>query len=118
ADAPAPQPEPQPAPAAPADAPAPQPVAPTEPTPQQRFDELVQKIQWDAQSAPTPSPAGAGHETDSSRFSTIRVRTWSGGWRHRVKLRLKRPEPQRLRQRGGEIRELKKRQQKPRRRRR
>jgi len=125
ADAPAAQPEPQPAPA-PADAPAaqpepqpaPAPAAPAEPTPQQRFNELVQKIQWDAQAAPTPSPAGAGHETDSSRFSTIRVRTWSGGWRHRVKLRLKRPEPQRLRQRGGDIRELKKRPIKSKRRRR
>lgn len=125
ADALAAQPEPQPAPA-PADAPAaqpepqpaPAPAAPAEPTPQQRFNELVQKIQWDAQAAPTPSPAGAGHETDSSRFSTIRVRTWSGGWRHRVKLRLKRPEPQRLRQRGGDIRELKKRPIKSKRRRR
>lgn len=125
ADAPAAQPEPQPAPA-PADTPAaqpepqtaPAPAVPAEPTPQQRFNELVQKIQWDAQSAPTPSPAGAGHETDSSRFSTIRVRTWSGGWRHRVKLRLKRPEPQRLRQRGGDIREIKKRPLKSKRRRR
>lgn len=53
------------------------------------------------------SPAGNVHETDKSRFRTIRVRTRAGGWSHRVKLRLKRPEPQRIRERGGEIRVLK-----------
>lgn len=85
---------------------------PSEPTPDQVYAELMSKINWDAKAAPTPSPAGSGHETNKARFSTIRVRTWAGGWRHRVKLRLKRPEPQRLRQRGGEIRVLRKKQQK------
>ncbi len=130
-DAPQPQPAPAPADAAaptqqetpapntePQPAPAPEQVVPAEPTPQQVYDELVSKIKWDAKAAPTPSPAGAGHETDQSRFTTVRVRTWAGGWRHRVKLRLKRPEPQRLRQRGGDIRELKQKQWKPRKRRR
>lgn len=53
--------------------------------------------------APTPSPAGAGHVTDKKRFDDVRVR--SG--RRRVWLRLKRPEPQRIRARGGEIKKLK-----------
>ena len=67
------------------------------------FVRLLQKVQRDVPAAPTASPAGAGHETDKARFGTTRVTTWSGGYRHRVHLRLKRPEPQRLRQRGGEI---------------
>ncbi len=105
---PAPVPAPEQQPAEPAPAPAPE-QQPAEPAPEQIYEELISKIRWEPKDAPTPSPAGAGHETDKSRFRTIRVRTWSGGWRHRVKLRLKRPEPQRLRQRGGEIRVLKKR---------
>lgn len=92
--------------------PAPEQTAPAEPTPEQIFAEAVAKIRWEAKDAPSPSPAGAGHETDKSRFSTVRVYTYAGGWRHRVKLRLKRPEPQRLRKRGGEIRTLKQKQRK------
>ena len=110
----APSDQPAPPQAAPGEsAPAGEPAPPAEPTPEQIFAGVVSKIQWDAKSAPSPSPAGAGHETDKSRFSTVRVYTYSGGWRHRVKLRLKRPEPQRLRQRGGEIRTLKQKQRKP-----
>ena len=52
------------------------------------------------------SPAGAGHETDKSRFGTVRVRV--EGRRNRIKLRLKRPEIQRVRKRGGDIEVLKK----------
>ena len=65
--------------------------------------EKLKAIYCEVQAAPTASPAGAGHETDKSRFTTVRVRTDAGGYRHRVKLRLKRPEPQRIRKRGGEI---------------
>ncbi len=65
--------------------------------------EKLKAIYREVQAAPTASPAGAGHETDKSRFTTVRVRTDAGGYRHRVKLRLKRPEPQRIRKRGGEI---------------
>ncbi len=65
--------------------------------------EKLKAIYREVQAAPSASPAGAGHETDASRFSTVRVRTNAGGYRHRVKLRLKRPEPKRIRQRGGEI---------------
>lgn len=67
----------------------------------------IARISKEMAPAPTPSPAGKGHETPAKRFGTVRVRTYAGGYRHRVKLRLKLPEPQRLRQRGGDIRELK-----------
>ncbi len=57
--------------------------------------------------APTASPAGMGHELDKKRFRTRSIRTRVDGRRRRVKLRMKLPAPQRLRERGGEIRELK-----------
>lgn len=53
--------------------------------------------------APSPSPAGAGHVTDKKRFGDVRVRRG----KRRVWLRLKRPGPQRIRPRGGEIKKLK-----------
>lgn len=70
--------------------------------------EKLKAIYCEVQAAPSASPAGAGHETHESLFTTVRVRTDAGGYRHRVKLRLKRPEPQRIRKRGGEIEALKK----------
>ena len=70
------------------------------------FLEELRKVLCEVQAAPDASPAGAGHELERSRFTTVRVRTVDGG--HRVKLRLKRPEPQRIRQRGGKIELLKK----------
>ena len=70
--------------------------------------EKLKAIYCEVQDAPSASPAGAGHETDKARFTTVRVRTDAGGYRHRVKLRLKRPEPQRIRKRGGEIERFKK----------
>ena len=72
------------------------------------FLEELKKVYCDVQAAPDASPAGAGHEVEKSRFTTVRVRTEAEGYRHRVKLRLKRPEPQRIRQRGGQIELLKK----------
>ncbi len=60
----------------------------------------------DIQGAPTASP-GLQHEADSKRFRTRRIRTRKDGKRVRVKLRMKLPAPQRLRERGGEIREVK-----------
>ena len=71
------------------------------------FLEELKKVYCDVQAAPDASPAGAGHEVEKSRFTTVRVRTEAEGYRHRVKLRLKRPEPQRIRQRGGRIELLK-----------
>ncbi len=67
---------------------------------QKQLDDLETR---GVKAAPTPSPAGAGHVTDKKRFDDVRVR--SG--RRRVWLRLKRPEPQRIRPRGGEIKKLK-----------
>lgn len=90
------QPTPTPAPADKAQTPEQQSVA----------DELARLQALDIKAAPTPSEAGKGHTTHKSRFSTVRVRTNAGGYRHRVKLRLKRPDPQRLRERGGDIKEL------------
>lgn len=72
------------------------------------FQDLLQRVQTPVREAPEASPAGRGHQCDKSRFSTVRVSTRAGGYRHRVKLRLKRPEPQRIRQRGGDIELLKK----------
>ena len=70
------------------------------------FQEQLKAIYCEVKAAPTPSPAGAGHETDKSRFGTVRVRV--EGRRNRIKLRLKRPEIQRVRKRGGDIEVLKK----------
>ena len=72
------------------------------------FLERLKAKFWNVKAAPDASPAGAGHETDKARFDTIRVRSSLDGKRHRVQLRLKRPEPQRVRKRGGEIELLKK----------
>jgi len=68
---------------------------------------LIARMEEERRETTSPSPAGAAHETDASRFSTVRVRARVGGSRHRVKLRLKRPEPQRLRRKGEEIRIVK-----------
>ncbi|MBR6576719.1 MAG: hypothetical protein IKK73_06275, partial [Akkermansia sp.] len=72
------------------------------------FLERLKAKFWNVQAAPSASPAGAGHETDKARFGTVRVRAQVDGERRRVQLRLKRPEPQRIRERGGEIQLLKK----------
>lgn len=72
------------------------------------FLERLKAKFWNAQAAPSASPAGAGHETDKARFGTVRVRTRAENRPGRVQLRLKRPEPQRIRERGGDIRLLKK----------
>lgn len=72
------------------------------------FLEELKKVYREVNAAPDASPAGAGHEVEKNRFTTVRVRTEAEGYRHRVKLRLKRPEPQRIRQRGGKIELLKK----------
>ena len=71
------------------------------------MDELARLQAIEIKEAPTASSAGEGHVTDRKRFSTVRVRTNAGGYRHRVKLRLKRPEPRYIRARGGEIQLLK-----------
>ena len=67
------------------------------------FLDLMSKVQKEIHAAPTASPAGNVHETDAKRFGTVRVRTGRGRHRTTVKLRLKRPEPKRLRKRGEEL---------------
>lgn len=81
-------------------APAPQketPAAPAKQTPPD-FHEQVEQITAPVKTVSTPSPASAGHETKEERFSSIRMKTRNG----MRPLRLKRPEPQRLRTRGQE----------------
>ncbi len=71
------------------------------------FHQEMTGIAREVKSAPTPSPAGMQHETDSKRFRTKKVRTRVNGKRRRIELRMKLPAEQRLRQRGGEIRVVK-----------
>ncbi len=80
------------------------PAEPQDPAAAQWAAELADVVK-DIQGAPTASP-GLQHEVDSKRFKTRRIRTRKDGKRVRVKLRMKLPAPQRLRQRGGEIREV------------
>lgn len=63
------------------------------------------------EAAPTPSPAGTA-AADPSRFSTVRVKARRNGRTRTIKLRLKAPAPQRLRQRGGDIIDLPKEEKK------
>ena len=68
------------------------------------FQELVHKTENPVAAVSTPSPAGKGHETDASMFRSIRMRTPLGT----RMLRVKRPEPVRLRTRGEDtIQEMK-----------
>ncbi len=71
-----------------------------------QFAAELAEIVKDIQGAPTASP-GVQHEVDGKRFRTRRIRTRVDGKRKRVKLRMKLPAPQRLRERGGEIRVVK-----------
>lgn len=71
--------------------------APSQPKPDD-FQELVNQTSAEVAAAPSPSPAGAGHETAPELIGSIRMRT-SAGTRT---LRLKRPAPSRLRTRGEE----------------
>lgn len=67
------------------------------------FDAAVAKVAKPIDAAPTPSRAGQEHETSADRFSTVSVKRRTGR-RHynRIKLRLKKPAPQRLRSRGSD----------------
>lgn len=77
------------------------------PSQQEVLDGIANLAKKTVKAAPSPSPAGKAHETAPERFSTVRVRTRAGGYSHRVKLRMKRPEPQRLRERGKELKPVK-----------
>lgn len=56
--------------------------------------------------APTPSGAGNDTTVDPGRFSTTTVRVKKGKHTKKIRLRVKRPRVQRIRQSGGEIKEL------------
>ena len=65
---------------------------------QASFEEALAKIAIPVQAVQTASPAGVGHETAAELFGETRVYTPKG-----IRtLRLKRPEPRRLRSRGDE----------------
>lgn len=70
------------------------------------MDEIVRRTTEGSKAAPTASDAGRAHTVDKSRFSTKTVRVKDGRRTKRVKLRLKRPAPQRLRKSGGDIEEV------------
>lgn len=59
-----------------------------------------------AKEAPTPSGAGRDTTVDKSRFGTTTVRVKKGRHTKKIRLRVKRPRAQRIRESGGEIREL------------
>ena len=65
---------------------------------EQSFREAVAKITADIPATAEPSPAGAGHELDPALLTTIQMRTRSG----MKTMRVKRPQPQKLRTRGAE----------------
>ena len=63
------------------------------------FETRLQRIARPVDAAPTASPAGAGHEVSAELFSTKTIRK-SG---RKIELRLKKPQPERIRKRGGDI---------------
>ena len=63
------------------------------------FETRLQRITRPVDAAPTASPAGAGHEVSADLFSTKTIRK-SG---RKIELRLKKPQPERIRKRGGDI---------------
>ncbi|MBR1998600.1 MAG: hypothetical protein IJ993_09295, partial [Akkermansia sp.] len=57
-------------------------------------------------SAPTPSSAGNSAKVDKSLFGTKTVRVKKGRHTKKIRLRLKRSAPQRIRESGGDIKLL------------
>lgn len=70
------------------------------------MEEIARLTATGTKAAPTPSDAGRSTTVDKSRFSTTTVRVKKGKRTKRVKLRLKLPATQRIRESGGEIKEL------------
>lgn len=63
------------------------------------FDARWERITRPVPAAPSASPAGAGHETAADLFSQTTIRKRG----KKIELRLKKPQPLRIRKRGGEI---------------
>lgn len=78
--------------------PAAEPATPVEPNAEAAFREAVQQTAVPVAAAPTPSPAGSGHEYDPALLSTTKVRR--GGATHTV--RVKKAQPRRVRTRGAD----------------
>lgn len=71
------------------------------------MEEITRLSTATPKTAPTPSAAGKETKTPAARFTTTTVRVKQGRRTKKVKLRLKRPAPQRLRESGGDIKILK-----------
>lgn len=87
-----------------------QPQEEVDPIEQQRklvMEEIARLATSDVHAAPTPSDAGRATTVDKSRFGTKTVRVKKGRRTKKIKLRLKRPAQQRIRESGGEIKLLK-----------
>lgn len=84
--------------------PAAAPAAETPLTEEQKLDAELARVQaLEIKAASRPSTAGKAHKSTRTTYSTVRVRTNAGGYRHRVKLRLKRTGASELRTRDGKI---------------
>ena len=67
------------------------------------FEDRLQRVTRPVDAAPTASPAGAGHEVSADRFSTKTIKKRG----RKIQLRLKKPQPERIRKRGGDIQDRK-----------
>lgn len=67
------------------------------------FEDRLQRVARPVDAAPTASPAGAGHEVSADRFSTKTIKKRG----RKIQLRLKKPQPERIRKRGGDIQDRK-----------
>jgi tetratricopeptide (TPR) repeat protein len=89
-----------------------QPATDAEPTPevdpaeaerQAVLEEIARLTAAGGKAAPTPSDAGRSTKVDKKLFGTKVVRVKRGRHTKKIRLRLKRPQPQRLRESGGDI---------------
>ena len=73
-------------------------------TEEQKLDAELARVQaLEIKATSRPSTAGKAHKSARTSYTTVRVRTNAGGYRHRVKLRLKRTGASELRTRDGKI---------------
>lgn len=98
-------------PDSPAPAQKPEPDSQPEPSPKELEEaqrqavlaEIARLESMGGAAAPTPSDAGRSATVDKSLFGTKTVRVKQGRRTKKLRLRLKRPQPQRLRKSGGDI---------------
>lgn len=75
------------------------PVTAGQPASQNVAEEIARRQARRVPAAPTPSSAGRPGAVER-RYTSVRVRTNAGGYRHRVRLRHRHPVPRRVRTRG------------------